>query len=109
MGQSKAEVAAQRIMQRIPGVTVTPHHCMIQASGSAGLPRAPPAMRLGIPTRRARRRGGAPPPAPLVGRPCHPPCARLVSARRSPCSPPQLASPPRLDRLQEKPLDPHPC
>jgi ubiquitin-activating enzyme E1 C len=30
VGQSKAEVAAKRIMERIPGVTVTPHHCMIQ-------------------------------------------------------------------------------
>lgn len=32
MGKSKAEVAAAAIMARIPGVTVTPHHCMIQVS-----------------------------------------------------------------------------
>lgn len=30
MGKSKAEVAAQRVMERIPGVTVVPHFCMIQ-------------------------------------------------------------------------------
>ena len=30
VGKSKAQVAAARIQQRIPGVTVTPHHCMIQ-------------------------------------------------------------------------------
>ncbi|KAL4857795.1 NEDD8-activating enzyme E1 catalytic subunit [Chlorella vulgaris] len=30
VGQSKANIAAQRIMQRISGVKVTPHHCMIQ-------------------------------------------------------------------------------
>lgn len=30
MGKSKAEVAAARIMERIPGTTVTHHHCMIQ-------------------------------------------------------------------------------
>ena len=30
IGQPKATVAANRIMGRIPGVAVTPHHCMIQ-------------------------------------------------------------------------------
>jgi ubiquitin-activating enzyme E1 C len=33
VGQSKANIAAQRIMQRISGVKVTPHHCMIQVGG----------------------------------------------------------------------------
>lgn len=35
VGKSKAEVAANRIMERIRGVTVTPHHCMIQVGGGA--------------------------------------------------------------------------
>ena len=30
VGKSKAEVAAERIMQRVQGVTVTPHHCRIE-------------------------------------------------------------------------------
>jgi ubiquitin-activating enzyme E1 C len=30
VGKYKADVAAARIMERIPGVTVTPHCCMIQ-------------------------------------------------------------------------------
>jgi len=30
VGKSKAQVGASRIMERISGVTVTPHHCMIQ-------------------------------------------------------------------------------
>ncbi len=30
MGKSKAEVAAERIMQRVEGVTVTPHFCRIE-------------------------------------------------------------------------------
>jgi len=30
IGKSKAHVAAARIMERISGVTVTPHYCMIQ-------------------------------------------------------------------------------
>jgi NEDD8-activating enzyme E1 len=30
VGRSKAEVAAERINARIPGVTVTPHFCRIE-------------------------------------------------------------------------------
>lgn len=30
VGKSKAEVAAERIMQRVKGVTVTPHFCRIE-------------------------------------------------------------------------------
>lgn len=30
VGKSKAEVAAERIMSRIEGVTVTPHFCRIE-------------------------------------------------------------------------------
>lgn len=30
VGKSKAEVAAERIMKRVQGVTVTPHHCRIE-------------------------------------------------------------------------------
>lgn len=30
VGRSKAEVAARRVMERISGVTVTPHHCRIE-------------------------------------------------------------------------------
>lgn len=30
MGKAKAEVAAARVMQRVQGVTVTPHYCRIE-------------------------------------------------------------------------------
>ena len=30
MGKAKAEVAAERIMERVTGVTVTPHFCRIE-------------------------------------------------------------------------------
>lgn len=33
VGRSKAEVAAARTMQRVAGLTVTPHHAMIQVGG----------------------------------------------------------------------------
>ena len=33
VGQSKAEVAAARVMERVGGVTVTPHHCRIEEKG----------------------------------------------------------------------------
>jgi ubiquitin-activating enzyme E1 C len=30
VGKSKAEVAAERVMQRVAGLTVTPHFCRIE-------------------------------------------------------------------------------
>lgn len=34
VGKSKAITAAAAVMRRIPGLTVTPHHAMIQARGA---------------------------------------------------------------------------
>lgn len=54
VGHSKAEVAAKRIMQRISGVTVTPHHCMIQVGRAGGWDAAVLCSRPGAPPPPAR-------------------------------------------------------